>query len=222
MAERIEFGSVLEGKGSEGKLWLFIVPAILAVFAIAGWGMVRVSEAGALKRDAAAAQAQAAELQKTIEQRDKLLVDARAEEAIQRSPGGAVALFYGTSAEARESGVAFAHPSEGAVRVYFYGLTAPPEGQEYVVAARAKGGEAKPLGAVIPGSDGTGFLLARDVPAGTTAIELLLRPHGQESLAEAKPRVSARWPADGERGVLTEATQAARPPQARRGRSPHG
>jgi hypothetical protein len=101
-----------------------------------------------------------------VEQRDKLLADARAEEAIQRSPGAAVALFYGVSARAHESGVAFAHPSENAVRAYFYGLTAPPEGHEYVVAARTKGGEAKALGDVVPGNDGTAFLLARDLPEG--------------------------------------------------------
>ncbi|HSD20759.1 MAG TPA: hypothetical protein VLC54_12015, partial [Anaeromyxobacter sp.] len=98
--DRIEFGSVLEGKGSEGKLWLFIIPAILAVFAIAGYGVMQISKAGSLERDARAAQAQAAELQKTVEQRDKLLADARAEEAIQRSPGTAVALFYGVSSRA--------------------------------------------------------------------------------------------------------------------------
>ena len=217
--DRIEFGSVLEGKGSEGKLWLFIIPAIIAVFAIAGYGVMQISKAGALERDARAAQAQAAELQKTVEQRDKLLVDARAEEAIQRSPGAAVALFYGVNSRAHESGVAFAHPSENAVRVYFYGLTAPPEGQEYVVAARTKGGEAKALGDVVPGNDGTGFLLARDLPEGTTAIELLLRPQGQEALDGAEPRVSARYPANGERGVLTETAPAA---QGRRGRSTRG
>ena len=108
--------------------------------------------------------------------------------------------------------MAFAHPSENAVRVYFYGLTAPPEGQEYVVAARTKGGEAKALGDVVPGNDGTGFLLARDLPEGTTAIELLLRPQGQEALDGAEPRVSARYPANGERGVLTETAPAAQAP----------
>jgi len=216
--DRIEFGSVLEGKGSEGKLWLFIIPAIVGVFAIAGYGMMQISKAGSLERDAKAAQAQVTELQKTVEQRDELLVHARAEEGLQRSPGSAVALFYGVNARAHESGVAFAHPSERAVRAYFYGLTAPPEGQEYVVAARTESGEAKALGDVVPGNDGTGFLLARDLPEGTAAIELLLRSRGQEDLDGAEPRVSARYPANGERGVLTDVPTA----QARRGRSTRG
>jgi hypothetical protein len=114
--------------------------------------------------------------------------------------------------------VAFAHPPENAVRAY--GLTAPPEGHEYVVAARTKGGEAKALGDVVPGNDGTAFLLARDLPEGTTAIELLVRPQGQEALDGAERRVSARYPANGERGVLTEAPPPAA--QARRGRSTRG
>lgn len=216
-SDRIEFGSILESRGSGGKLWLLIVPAILAVFALAGYGMWKMSEAGSLERDAKAAQAQVAELQKTLEQRDKLLSDARSEEALQRSAGAAVSLFYVVNPRAQESGVAFAHPSDRAVRAYFYGLTPPPEGQEYVVAARTEAGEAKALGEVVPASDGTGFLLAREVPERTTAIELLIRPRGQQGLDGAEPRVAARHPADGARGVLTEA-----PAQARRGRGPRG
>jgi len=216
-SDRIEFGSVLGDKGSDAKLWLLIIPAILGVFAIAGYGMWKMSQAGSLERDAKAAQAQIAELQQTLEQRDKLLADARSEEAIQRSAGAAVSLFYGVNARAQESGVAFAHPAEGAVRAYFYGLTPPPEGKEYVVAARTGSGEVKALGDVVPGNDGTAFVLARDVPEGTTAIELLLRPRGQEGLDGAEPRVSARYPGNGARGVLTDA-----PAQARRGRGTRG
>jgi hypothetical protein len=217
-SERIEFGSVLESKGSEGKLWLFIVPVIVGVFALAGYGIMQVSKAGSVEREAKAAQQQVAELQKTIEQRDKLLTDARAEEGLQRSAGAAAALFYGVNPKAQESGIAFAHPSEKAVRVYLYGLATPPEGQEYVVAARTKGGQTKALGSVLPGNDGTGFLLAKDVPEGTSTVELLLRPRDQENLDGAEPRVAARYPASGERGILAEAP----PAQARRGRGPRG
>lgn len=217
-SDRIEFGSVLDDKGSDRKVWLLVIPAILGVFALAGYGMWQISKAGSLERDAKAAQQQAADLQKTVEERDRLLADARAEEAVQRSPGAAVALFYGVNPRAQESGVAFAHPSEGAVRAYFYGLTAPPDGREYVVAARTQGGEAKVLGALLPGNDGTGFLLARDVPEGAIAIELLLRPRGEEGLEGAEPRVAAAYPEKGQRGVLTEAPAA----QARRGRATRG
>ena len=64
----------------------------------------------------------------------------------------------------------------------------------------------------------TGFLLARDLPDGTTAIELMLREAGAETLDGATPRVAARYPASAEeRGVLVQ--QEERPPaQARRGR----
>lgn len=217
-SERIEFGSVLEKNGSDAKLWLLIIPAIVAVLGIAGYGIAQTSKTGALERDAEIARQQVAELQKTVEQRDKLLTEARADETVQRSAGAAVALFYGVNPRAQESGVAFAHPSEHAVRAYFYGLTAPPEGQEYVVAARTKGGEAKALGSVLPGNDGTGFLLAKDVPEDTVAVELLLRPRGQENLDGAEPRVSASYPGQGQRGVLTEAPAV----QARRGRPTRG
>ena len=103
-SERIEFGSVLESKRSEGKLWLLIIPVIVGVFAIAGYGMLQVSKAGSVEREAKAAQQQVAELQKTLEQRDKLLADARAEEGLQRSAGSAAALFYGVNPRAQESG----------------------------------------------------------------------------------------------------------------------
>ena len=101
---------------------------------------MQMSKTGSLERQTRAGGAgQVAELQKTVEERDKLLAEARAEEAMQQSAGAAVALFYGVNPRAQESGVAFAHPAEDAVRAYLYGLAAPPEGQEYAVAARTEG-----------------------------------------------------------------------------------
>ncbi|HYG70273.1 MAG TPA: hypothetical protein VD838_21530, partial [Anaeromyxobacteraceae bacterium] len=79
------------------------------------------------------------------------------------------------------------------------------------------------------GGDGSAFLLARDIPEGTAALEVVLRdaslgPVGGEpdaggggqagtggaagspvSLEGATPRVAARYPAENERGVLTQA-----------------
>jgi hypothetical protein len=211
--DRIEFGSVLDKGGGEWKVWAVVIPVVLAVFALAGFGAMQMSKTGALERQAELSSKQAEELQKTVEERDKMLVQARADESLQKSPGQAVALFYGVSPQAQESGVAFGHPGEKAARVYLYGLAAPPEGQEYVVAARTQGGEAKPLGAIVPSAEGTGFLLAKDLPEDTTAIELLFRKQGAESLDEAEPRVSARFPAtENDRGVLVQG-----PRQARRG-----
>jgi hypothetical protein len=211
-SDRIEFGSVLDKGSSEGKLWLFIIPAVALLLALIGWAFVQGSKSGDIERRAKAAEGQAAELQKTVAERDKLLTVARSEEELQHSPGAAVAMFYGVNPRAQESGVVFAHPDQHAARAYFYGLATPPAGQEYVVAARTAGGGLKALGPVIPGNDGSGFLLAKDVPDGATAVVLVLRPQGEESLDKAEPRVSARFPANGERGVLMEA-----PTRARRG-----
>jgi hypothetical protein len=211
-SDRIEFGSVLD-KGGDSKVWLVIVPAILLVLGIGGYGMLQMSNAGTVKRDLERSRAEAAELQKTVEERDKLLVAARAEESLQRSPGAAVAMFYGVNPRAQASGVVFAHPADKAARVYLYGLGATEGAQEYVVAARTADGASKPLGTIVPGNDGTGFLLAQDVPEGTTAIELLVRPQGQDGLEGAEPRISARFSTGEQRGVLTDAPAV----QARRG-----
>jgi hypothetical protein len=215
----VEFGSVLDKGGSDTKLWLLILPAVALLVALIGWAVVQGSKAGDIERRARAAELQAADLQNTVAERDRLLGQARSEEAFQKSPGQALALFYGVNPRARESGVAFAYPDQHAVRVYYYGLATPPAGQEYVVAARTTSGEAKALGAIVPGNDGTGYLLAKDVPDGTSAIELAFRPQNEQSMDKAEPRISARYPASGERGVLVETPAQARqaPPQARRG-----
>ncbi len=213
----VEFGSVLDKGGSDSKLWLLIIPAIALLVALIGWAVVQGSKVGDVERRAKAAEAQAADLQKTVAERDRLLVEARADESFQKSPGQALALFYGVNPSAQESGVAFAYPEQHAVRVYYYGLTTPPAGQEYVVAARTASGEAKALGAIVPGNDGTGYLLAKDVPDGAKAIELAFRPQNDPSMDKAEPRISARYPGNGERGVLVEAPSQARksPAQAR-------
>jgi hypothetical protein len=210
----VEFGSVLD-KSSDGKLWLLIIPAVALLIGLIGWALVQGSKVGDVERRAKAAEAQVADLQKAVAERDRLLTEARSDEPFQKSPGQALALFYGVDPKAQESGVAFAYPDQRAVRVYFYGLSAPPAGREYVVAARTASGEGKALGPIVPGTDGTGYLLAKEVPAGTNAIVLALRPQNDPSMANAEPRVSARFPANGERGVLMEAA-AARPAQARR------
>lgn len=213
-SDRIEFGSVLEKGGSDSKLWLLMAAGAAAVLAVVGWGIWQGSRSGDLTRRAQAAEQQAAELQKTVQERDRLLTEARADESVQRSSGAAVSMFYGVNPRAQESGVVFAHPAEHAARVYLYGLTTPPAGQEYVVAARTASGDDKALGAVVPGNDGGGYLLAKDVPEGTNAIVVAFAPQGHRgALDQAEPRISARYPASGERGVLTEA-----PAQARRGR----
>lgn len=219
-SDRIEFGSVLAKERSDKRIWLLIIPVIAIVLGGIVWAAATVSRADSYRADVERSQARIAELEKTIEERDKLLTQARTDEGLLRSPGQAVALLFAdpkAKEPPTESGIVVAVPDQKAVRVVLYGLVAPPQGQEYVVAARAKDGTRKPLGRVMPTADGTGFLVGKDVPEGTTRVDLVLAQAGAEDLADATPRVSARHPASAsERGVLTE--EAAPPVQARRGR----
>jgi hypothetical protein len=209
-SERLEFGRVLDKGGSEAKRWLALLAGLAVVLGAIGWGVVQGSKSDDLERRARAAEQQVTELQGAVQERDRLLAEARADETIQRSPGASVAVFYGVNARAQESGVVFAHPAEHVARVYLYGLATPPAGQEYVVAARTERGEDKALGAVVPENDGGGFLLAKGVPNGTAAIVLALVPRGSATLDRAELRISARYPARDQRGVLTDAPARAR------------
>lgn len=217
-SDRIHFGAVLDKGAGDGKVWLIVIPAVVLVIAGIVWGAMTVSRAGTYQADAERAKGQIAELQRSLDERDKLLVQARSDEAIMKSAGQATGMFLAVGKDATESGVVLANPDQRAARVVLYGLVAPPEGQEYVVAARDAQGGRKPLGQVVPSETGTGFLLARDLPEGTAAIELLFRESGAETLEGASTRVAARYPASAEeRGILMQ--PEARPPaQARRGR----
>jgi hypothetical protein len=212
MAEqRIHFGSVLDRETSDKKVWLLVIPVIALVAAGAVWALGAASRADALVREADRAKAQAAELQKSLDERDKLLVQARKDEAVLNSAGQATALFYGVNPQATESGVVIGLPDQHAAKVLLYGLVAPPEGQEYVAVARLRDGTAKPIARIVPSELGTAFLLAKDLPAGTTAVELAFRPSGQESLDGASPRVAARFPAtEADRGILMQPVAQAR------------
>ncbi len=216
-SDRIHFGAVLDKGGGDGKVWLIVVPLVVIVIGAIVWGALTVSRTGTYQAEAERAKAQVAELERSLEQRDKLLVQARADEGLLKSAGQATGLFLGVAKDATESGVAVAMPDQKAVRVQLYGLVAPPEGQEYVLAARDAAGARKALGEVLPSELGTGFVLAKDVPEGTVAIELLFREATAEGLEDATPRIAARHPASPqERGMLMQ-PEPQQPAQARRG-----
>ncbi|HET8733438.1 MAG TPA: hypothetical protein VFM45_06655, partial [Anaeromyxobacteraceae bacterium] len=137
--QRIEFGAVLnKGKG-DAKVWLIVVPVVILVAAAVIWGGVTVSRAGTYKTDLVRANDRIAEMQKAIDDRDKLLVQARSDEGLLKSAGLATGMFFAAAKDATESGIAIANPDQHAVRVYLYGLVAPPSGREYVVAAGGAG-----------------------------------------------------------------------------------
>lgn len=216
--ERIEFGAVLDKESADAKVWLVVVPVVVLVVAAVVWGGMTVSRAGTYQAELEREKDRAAQLQRSIDERDKLLVQARSDEGLLESAGQAAGIFLGVAKDATESGVVIANPDQRAVRAYLYGLVAPPSGREYVLAARDGSGTRKALGKILPSELGTGFLLARELPEGTSSVELLLRDAGSESLDGAAPRIAARYPRTAEeRGILAQ-PEAAPAAQARRGR----
>lgn len=210
----VQFGRVLEKDQGDKKIWLLVLLALLGVAALVVVAVASRGRANALEHEVQTSKGRLEEMQKSLDERDKLLVQARADEGVMKSPGKATSMFYGVSPDAVESGIALAHPDAKAVKVYLYGLTQPPDGQEYAVFARTADGTPKALGPILPDNQGNGFLLSKEVPDGTAAIQLVFRPTGQEGTDQATPRIAARYPTSpDERGILTEA-----PRRARRGR----
>ncbi len=210
----ISFGSIVDRDRGSRKIWLVVIPVVLALLAILVFGLVSMGRTDAVKRDLAAARAHADELQKAIDERDRLLVQARENEDVLKSTGQAAAIFFAAAPGATESGIVFAHPQQHAATVYLWGLE-PQQGRQYQVAARGPNGQLTALGAIIPSDVGTGFLVSRKVPQGASAVVLVTTPAGQEGLAQAEPRVTARYPTSPqERGILGQGPQV----QARRGR----
>jgi hypothetical protein len=212
--DHVKFGRVLEESSGDRKLWFFVVPAILALIALAGVGIYGISQSSTVKQDLATARAKADELQKSVDERDKLLVAARADESVLRSPGQAIAIFYGIDPGAVESGVAVAIPADRAAKVILYGLQPPPEGQRYTLAARAQDGTLAALRDVPIGGDGSAFLLAKNVPEGTTALELVLRDASLGAVGEVPASGGETSAGDGTEGAAKVEGEGASPPSA--------
>jgi hypothetical protein len=171
----LEFGRVLESKGSDRKVWFIIIPAVLGLCAVLVLAGLAIAKAGELESKVALAEQQAEESQKAIEERDNLLKKARADEGVLRSPGQGAAVMAAASAESPASGVAVVYPDQSAVKVYAFGLAQPETGREYRVVAIGKDASARTtLGKIVPDSRGTAFLLARNVPEGATGVEVVL------------------------------------------------
>src|SRR4051794_38192753 len=128
-----QFGSVLAKSGPEKRVWWFVIPGILALGALIVTAGVAISRASGLESQVKLAQQQAAEAHKAVDERDKLLQKARVDEELLRSAGRGAAVLGATSPDSPASGVAVYHPASRAVKLYAFGLQAPPAGQEYRV-----------------------------------------------------------------------------------------
>ena len=155
------------------------------------------------------------ELQKTLEQRDKLLARALGggDPAVRR--GRRVPVLRREPARAGEWGVRA--PGRRCSARLLLRLTPPPEGKEYVVAARTGSGEVKALGDVVPGTTAP--------PSCSLGTSPRARRRSSCSSGRAAGRVSTA-PSRGcrlaIRGTAPAALLSDAPAQARRGRGTRG
>jgi hypothetical protein len=210
MAQELHFHA-LERRRSGAVTWLSILVVVTGVLAAVAWGLTRVSAWDESARALAAAQAQLQEFRGALAERDRLLKAAHDEIDLLESPGQAMGIFYRAAPEATESGVVMAAPAQGAARFYLYGLVAPAASGEYAAVARMADGTRKVLGRVLPNDLGEAFLVSRNVPGGTAALELALLPSGHDRVEQGDVRISARYPTrSDERGVLVQESAQAR------------
>jgi hypothetical protein len=203
LSDAPQFGRLLERRTFEKRVWLFVVPGVLVAGALVVAALISVSRVSGLEDQLRVARQQVVDAQRAVEDRDKLLQKARADEDVLRTAGQGAAVLAASAPDGTASGVAVYHPERHALQVHAYGLRAPPEGQEYRVDAVKQGGERTSVGVLNPDERGAAFVLARDVPEGATQVAVRLAPAGTVLLTGALPR-------PGEAGVV-----AAPPVQAR-------
>ncbi len=230
MPDTLAFEKVLSGRSAEKRTALIVFPVVVGLAIVIGFAAVSISRMSGLSSQVQIAQQQVAEANKTIEERDRQLREAKADVAILSTPGqGASVLRAATDNGA--SAIARVHPERHAIALYAYDLKPPADGQEYrLVVSDGEGHEAL-LGTFTPDERGAASLLARDVPEGVSRLEVALLPKGSAAGpgaagAQRQPVLIGMLPKPGESGVVTSAPEApgqrgqARQPAAgrRRGR----
>ncbi len=210
----INFGRVLktgDAGVSETRTWLYVVPVLAVIVFLVVFSFTAISRSSGLKTQLTQASTALQESQKAIEERDKLLTAARADEQILKSPGQAVVVLTAGPAGGAANGVALVHPDQHAVALYLFGLSAPPPGQQYKVFAKPQNGPPKPIAAIEALDEaGRAFAIARDVPAGPLQLTVAMAPAKGDQPAASPPTavLSAPLPAPTDRGGVMLATQA--------------
>jgi hypothetical protein len=218
-ATSLEFGKVLSSRSSERRVWLLVVPAVLGLAALVGFAGLAMSRTAGLRTRAELAEKQAAEASRTVEERDRLLAKARADEAILRSPGRGAAVLAPAEGGAA-SGFATWHPEQRALKLFAFGLAPPPEDREYRVEARAGEGEPVAVGTVAPDERGGAFLVARELPEGAREVRVVLAPKDGAGAAAPAVVLSGSLPRAGESGLDGAAPVQARSAVPRRRGAP--
>lgn len=208
----LEFGRVLEGGTGERKIWFIIIPAVLGLGALLVFAGLAIAKSGGLESQVKLADQRVEEANKAVSERDELLKKARADEAVLRSPGQGVSVMAAAQPKSPASGVAMIHPEHGAVKLYVFGLEHPQAGQEYRVEVIGPDKQRKQLGRIAPDDRGTGFLLAKDVPEGSTAVEVVLAavtPNGEGASAKVSGEAGAQQDAQGAEQAEAKAEEGA-------------
>jgi hypothetical protein len=195
--EEIRFDSILSRRSAGTRTALFVFPAIVAIVAIVVFAAVAISRMSGLQTQLQAAQQQAQDANKVVEERDRQIRDAQSETAVLASVGQGAGVLAATSKESTASGVVLDHPAQHALAVYAFNLLPPPEGQEYRLIVTDGMGAESLLGALRPDDRGGSFLMARDVPEGLAKVEIALVPTSATKPAPDQVKGSSGGPGSG-------------------------
>ncbi len=237
----INFGRVLkEGSAgvSETRTWLYVLPALAVVVFLVVFSFSAISRASGLASQVKRAGGALEEARKAVDERDKLLTAARADELVTKTPGQAAVVMTAGPAGGNASGVVLVHPDQHALAIHLFGLPPASQGQQYRVYASTKGGEPKQVASFdTVDQAGRAFAIARNVPDGPLQLTVAMAPATGDQPAASPPTavLSASLPGVNEAsGVLmakasvevpTQSKASARPRRAQgraQGRSARG
>ena len=233
MADRdLAFENVLAGGRAGKRTALIVFPIVVVLALLLGFAAVSISRSSALVSEVQNAKNELAQANKTVEERDAQLREARADVAVLSTPGQGAAILTAVK-ENGASGIARIHPERHSLAVYVYNLTAAPEGQEYRVIVSDPERRATMLGVLTPDERGAAALLARDAPEGASGVEVALV--GKDAAAKAagagqgdqgatsrlapterQPIMMGTLPRPGEAGVITAPPEPGAKMQARK------
>lgn len=219
----LAFENVISGRSAEKRTALIVFPIVVVLALLIVAAAVSISRSSALTTEVQTAKGQLAEANKLVEERDAQLRDARADVAVLSTAGQGAAILTAVKGSGA-SGLAQVHPERHSLAVFSYNLAPAPDGQEYRAIVTDAQGRATMLGALAPDDRGAAALLARDVPEGSSQLEVALVPKTAERAGAAKHEGAAMpqaapgqrqavlagaLPRPGEAGVVMPSTQTA-------------
>lgn len=239
IGDDLRFDSVLSRRSTEKRAIFFVVPGVIALFALVAFAAAAISRQSGLETRLRTAQQQVQEANKVVEERDRQLREAHAETAVLASAGQGAGVLNAVSKESPASGVVLDHPAQHALAVYAFNLAPAPAGQEYRLIVTDGTGQESLLGTLRPDDRGGSFLMDRDVPEGIAKVEVALVPKaapgggapaakggagdaprepqraGGQAPTQRQPILIGALPRPGEAGVVLAASAGEGEPQAK-------